>query len=266
MSVQAGALSEMILKISRCERAYIECFSESVENDRIIRYRDDNLSEMYDHNCTYIKGTPKLDVLLQIADEEIKLYRKENRICCKIFLDEMQYEKGLKEFDDKLQFEHYGQYVFTPAEPPEWALKTECEIRKITDPAMVDDLVLLGKTQYGEDCGEDFCVRRDRRRGEVYLSNSSIESYICYYEGEPAGNCDLFLYDGMAKIEDFTVLPRYQRRGLGTAILKHLIGAAFSKGARIIYLTTDEDDTPKELYMKLGFEKVSDSYALFRKL
>jgi len=266
MNAPAGVLAEMIQKIRRCERAYIECFSERFENDRIIRYRDDDLSDMYDHNCTYIKGTPTLDDLLQIADEEIKLYRKENRICCKILLDEMQYEKGLKEFDDKLQIEHYGQYVFTPVEPPEWALKTECVIRKITDPAMVDDLVLLGKTQYGEACGEDFCVRRDRRRGQVYLSNPSIESYICYYDGAPAGNCDLFLHDDMAKIEDFTVLPKYQRRGLGTAILKHLISAAFSKGARVIYLTTDEDDTPKDMYMKLGFKKVSDSYAFYRKL
>ena len=98
------------------------------------------------------------------------------------------------------------------------------------------------------------------------MSNPSIESYICYYDGSPVGNCDLFLYDGLAKIEDFTVLPQYQHRGFGTAILKHLIGTAFDRGAGIVYLTTDEDDTPKEMYMKLGFEKVSDSYAFFRKL
>jgi spore maturation protein CgeE len=266
MSIPAGALSEMVNEIRRCERAYTGCFSEPFENDRVIRYRNTVMSDMYDHNCSRIKGTPSLDELLRIVAEEIRLNREENLGFCKITMDDMQHEKGLKEFDGKLQIEHYGQYVFTPAKPPEGPLKTECEIRKIADASMVEDLVYLDRTQYSDACGEDFCIRRARYRGWVYLSNNSIESYICYYKGEPAGNCDLFSYNGTAKIEDFTVLPKYQRQGLGTAILKHLICAAFAKGARIIYLTTDEDDTPKEMYMKLGFEKVSDSYALLRKL
>jgi spore maturation protein CgeE len=271
MNVPERELSELISKIRRCERAYTGCFAEPFEDKRVIRYRDDLMSDMYDHNCTYIKGTPSLDDLLQLIAGEIRLCREENLGYCKITMDEMQHAKGIEEFDDKLQIEHYGQYVYMPyvympAEPPGWALKTDCDIRKIADEVMVEDLVLLDKIQYAEACGGDFCARRARSRGQVYLSNTSIESYICYYEGEPAGNCDLFLYDGMAKIEDFTVLPKFQRRGLGTAILEHLIVAAFSKGARTIYLTTDEEDTPKEMYMKLGFEKVSDSYALLRKL
>ncbi len=266
MNVPAAELSEMINEIRRCERAYKGCFSKPFESDRVIRYRNTVMSDMYDHNCSHIKGTLKLDELLQIIAGEIRLCIEENLVFCKITMDEMQYEKGLKEFDNKLQIEHYGQYVFTAAKPPEWPLKAVCEIRKIVDPAMVEDLVYLDKSQYSGDCGEDFCIRRARYRGQVYLSNASIESYICYYGGEPAGNCDLFLFEGTAKIEDFTVLPKYQRQGLGTAILKHLICAAFAKGARIIYLTTDEDDTPKEMYTKLGFEKVSDSYALLRKL
>lgn len=266
MNVPAAVLSEMINEIRRCERAYTGCFSEPFENDRVIRYRNTVMSDMYDHNCSHIKGTPTLEDLLPIIAGEIRLNCEESLGFCKITIDEMLYEKGLKEFDDELQIEHYGQYVFTPAKPPEWPLKAECEIRKIADPGMVEDLVYLDKTQYSGACGEDFCIRRARYRGKVYLSNTSIESYICYYEGEPAGNCDLFLHGGTAKIEDFTVLPKYQRKGLGTAILKHLIGTAFAKGARVIYLTTDEEDTPKEMYLKLGFEKVSDSYALFRKL
>ena len=224
------------------------------------------MSDMYDHNYLHIKGAPTLDDLLRIIAGEIKLNREENLGFCKITMDVMQHATSLKEYDDKLQIEHYGQYVFTPAEPPGWPLKAECEIRKIADPAMVEDLVYLDTTQYSGVCGEDFCIRRAKYRGRVYLSNASIESYICYYQGEPAGNCDLFLYDGTAKIEDFTVLSKYRHQGLGTAILKHLICAAFAKGARMIYLTTDEDDTPKEMYVKLGFEKVSDSYALLRKL
>ncbi|HEX2944419.1 MAG TPA: GNAT family N-acetyltransferase [Clostridia bacterium] len=266
MNIPENKLAEIVSKIRCCEKAYIECFSERFEYESVIRYRNSRMSDMYDHNCSFIKGTPTLDALLQLVDGEIGVSRGEDLGFCKILLDGLRYETALKDHDDKLQTEHYGQYVFTPEKPPEWDLKTHCEIRKITEPLMVDDLVLLDRTMYAEACGQDFCERRARCRGQVYLSDSSIDSYICYCDGEPAGNCDLFLYDDMAKIEDFTVLPKYQRRGLGTSILKHLIGTAFSEGARIIYLTTDEEDTPKEMYMKLGFEKVSDSYALLRKL
>ena len=62
------------------------------------------------------------------------------------------------------------------------------------------------------------------------------------------------------------MLPEYQHHGIGTIILKFMIDTALSKGAETIYLTADEDDTPKEMYKKLGFEKVGDSYALFLKL
>jgi spore maturation protein CgeE len=61
------------------------------------------------------------------------------------------------------------------------------------------------------------------------------------------------------------VLPEYQRRGIGTTILKYLIDTALSMGVEGIYLVADEDDTPKEMYRKLGFEKVDESYSLFWK-
>lgn len=93
-----------------------------------------------------------------------------------------------------------------------------------------------------------------------------MDTYICYYDKIPVGSCQLFLYNGIAKIEDFTVSPEYQRRGIGTTILKYVIDIALSKKAELIYLSADEDDTAKEMYEKLGFEKVSESYALVYKL
>lgn len=52
------------------------------------------------------------------------------------------------------------------------------------------------------------------------MSEIPVETYICYYDEIPVGSCQLFLYDGIAKIEDFTVSQEYQRRGIGTTILK----------------------------------------------
>ena len=100
------------------------------------------------------------------------------------------------------------------------------------------------------------------RKG-VCLSTENMSAYICYADGEAVGNCDLFIHEDTAKIEDFDVAPKKQRQGYGTAILKFLIETALSKGASIIYLITDEEDTAKEMYLKYGFKKIGENVDLF---
>ena len=67
----------------------------------------------------------------------------------------------------------------------------------------------------------------------------------------------------MAKIEDFSVNPNYQRRGIGTTLLKALVEIAQEQGINAVYLNADEDDTAKEMYTKLGFKKIGEVYSLF---
>lgn len=253
-------------KISCCEIAYINCFSECYENNQIVRYRDSKLTDMYDHNFTYIKKTLSQDALQQLIQAEIELNIQENKDFCKFTMDELPNEKCLEGSYGKFEKEHNGKYVYISMKSPEWNTLKGYDIRKMANSSMVDDLVSMDLIHDSGNCGEDFCNRRARRRGEVYLSKMPLDSYICYYNKTPIGNCDLFCYNGTAKIEDFAVLPEYQRQGIGTTILKHMIDTALTKGAKIIYLTADEDDSPKEMYLKMGFEKVDDSYALFKKL
>ncbi len=42
-------------KIIECELEYTKYFSKFCENENIIRFRDNQLNDMYDHNYTYIK-------------------------------------------------------------------------------------------------------------------------------------------------------------------------------------------------------------------
>ncbi|MDD6772281.1 GNAT family N-acetyltransferase [Inconstantimicrobium porci] len=131
---------------------------------------------------------------------------------------------------------------------------------------MIDELVQMDVAMYGEACGEDFCRRRAQRMGEEYLSDSSLNMYVCYLDGQPVGSCELYISNSVAKIESFTVQEEFQRRGIGTTILKYLMEEAKKQKADIRYLIADEDDTPKEMYKKLGFQKVEDTYSLFWKL
>ena len=85
-------------------------------------------------------------------------------------------------------------------------------------------------------------------------------------KGAIIGSCDLFMYKVVAKIEDFAVIPTYQRKGYGTTILKALIDIAIKENCHTIYLVTAEDDTAKEMYQKIGFNKTGEKTDLFFKL
>lgn len=73
----------------------------------------------------------------------------------------------------------------------------------------------------------------------------------------------MFIHDGIAKIENFSVSPSHQRKGYGTTILKTLIEHTLNQHAHAIYLIIDEDDTAKELYLKCGFHKMGEKTELF---
>ncbi len=253
-------------KIKSCEITYISCFSEYVEDNQVIRYRDDQLPDMYDHNYTYIKRELSNHVLSKLIEEEIEQNRREKKNFIKLAMDAMPDRKWLESLPQKFTIEHSGYYVVPSLTSPQWNTVEDCKISQVVNPAMIEELVFMDLIHDGERCGEDFCMRRARRRGRVYLSETPLDSYICYSNGNLVGNCDLFMDEDVAKIEDFAVLPAYQRRGIGTTILKYVIDTALTKGAELIYLVADEGDTPQEMYKKLGFEKIGDSYALFGKL
>ena len=129
-------------------------------------------------------------------------------------------------------------------------------------PSAAGEILLLELEQDEVEPGNAFYSKRAARRALAYLSEGGVDSYLCYVGKQAVGRCDLFISGALAKIEDFMVLPRRQRRGCGTALLSAVMEAAAAGGAREAYLVTDEDDTPKEMYLKYGFRKAGEKTGL----
>ncbi|XOQ43554.1 MAG: hypothetical protein ACFWTN_03750 [Clostridium sp.] len=114
------------------------------------------------------------------------------------------------------------------------------------DEVVVNDITFLVdknathnyKTQYNEPCSCLYC--------QNYLRAIQNCSPVLQLLGE------------FHIIEDFTVLHGEQRKKYGTSILKHLITLAYERKAQTIYLLTDEEDTVKDMYRKLGFIKTDE--------
>ncbi len=253
-------------KIIECEFEYTKCFSKFCENENIIRFRDNQLNDMYYHNYTYIKKVMSEIELKRIIQDEISLRLSEKSDFCNIILNSVSNNSLLSMLKYKPEISTNGYYSFDISHFSRLNAVSGCTIKKVSNKEMVDDILFCDLQHNEERLGKDFCTRRCYRRGKVYVSDKGVNSYVCYHNGDIIGNCDLFMNKGVAKIEDFAVIPTYQRKGYGTTILKALIDIAIKENAHTVYLVADEDDTAKEMYQKIGFDKIGERADLFFEL
>jgi ribosomal protein S18 acetylase RimI-like enzyme len=78
--------------------------------------------------------------------------------------------------------------------------------------------------------------------------------------------CHATLYsDGVvAQIEDVGTLKSLRRRGLARAACSAALDAAVAAGHELVFIVADDEDWPKELYGKLGFDVVGRPWAFTR--
>lgn len=253
-------------KIIKCELEYTKCFSEFYEDENIVRFRDNQLKDMYHHNYTYVKEAKGENKLTGIIEDEISLRIEEGSNFCNIFLNPGIKSWVLTELKHKPSVSVSGYYTFDITYFSKIKTRPDCSIKRVDSQKMIDE-VLYCDLQHDEgNLGRDFCVRRCYRRGRIYVSDKALNSYVLYHNGERIGTCDLFIHEGVAKIEDFGIIPKHQRKGYGTTLLKALIDIALKENCHTIYLVTNEGDTAKDMYLKNGFNKIDERTELFFKL
>jgi len=74
--------------------------------------------------------------------------------------------------------------------------------------------------------------------------------------GEPAGLCELHRDATDAMVENVFTLERARGHGLARSVVLRAIEVARDEGARHVFIVTSEDDWPKELYARLGFDRI----------
>ena len=242
-----------------------KCFSDAVDTQHFIRFRDDLLKDMHYHNFTLIKSSNSDDELFDIIENEILLRKTQGMDFCNIVSFVPISGPLAQRFTTKPEITVDGFYVFDNNKLPELRIRKNCSISSANNEAMMDDILRLDLEHDKDSLGVDFCTRRVNRRKKVYLSSEGVTAYICYDDNKAVGSCDLLIHKDTAKIEDFSVSPTKQRQGYGTTILKFVIESALSCGASTIYLVASEDDTAKEIYLKNGFNKIGQKTNLLFK-
>jgi ribosomal protein S18 acetylase RimI-like enzyme len=78
--------------------------------------------------------------------------------------------------------------------------------------------------------------------------------------GRPVSWADLYLDDGTAQIEDVATLESHRGQGFASAVVLRAADEARLAGADLIFLVADDEDWPKHLYRKLGFDELACVY------
>ena len=73
----------------------------------------------------------------------------------------------------------------------------------------------------------------------------------------PVAHATLMRRDGVAQLEDVATFEAARGRGIARAVCSFGVDAA---GADLLFLVADADDWPKQLYAKLGFDRVGTSW------
>jgi GNAT superfamily N-acetyltransferase len=88
--------------------------------------------------------------------------------------------------------------------------------------------------------------------------------FAAFVDERPVGYCELYVHGGVAQVESVNTLMEYRGRGLARAFVTRALDEAKSSGAELVFLWADEEDWPKELYRKLGFDPVAVTWEFLR--
>jgi ribosomal protein S18 acetylase RimI-like enzyme len=108
-------------------------------------------------------------------------------------------------------------------------------------------------------------VQRQLLDAKVLIADRVDTRFFAVLEDEvPVSWADLYLADGVAQIEDVATAESHRNRGLASAVVTAAIRKATGDGAELVFLLADEDDWPKELYRRLGFDEIGRNYDFVR--
>jgi ribosomal protein S18 acetylase RimI-like enzyme len=75
-------------------------------------------------------------------------------------------------------------------------------------------------------------------------------------DGEIVSWTDLYLAQGVGQVEDVATKAEHRGKGYASAVVLRAAAEARAAGADLVFLVADEDDWPKELYRRLGFDTI----------
>ncbi len=248
------ALMDEISRIRKAERSFKMLFSQKCAfSEHLEKWQDDDLYDMYDHN----QFVPLLDdttdkELEQAIAYQHQLGRSFLKLDTREKLDEALTERfSLEECCTETMLLQNKQKNIEA-----WKCNPDVIIHDSASSDVLADLLQIDIETFASDYGEDFIRRRDARYVKKAMETPGFHYYVAYLDGKVAGSCYACAIDGYVVMDALVVREAFRKRYVATTLMKHIA----SQFKEEMFLHADADDTPKEMYRKMGFETVDELY------
>ncbi len=94
----------------------------------------------------------------------------------------------------------------------------------------------------------------------LFAARVETRFFAVIEDGSVVSWTDLYLAGETAQVEDLGTLESHRGRGYARALVLHAAAEARRTGAEFVFLVADDEDWPKELYRKLGFDELGLVY------
>ena len=247
-------LMDEISRIRKAERSFKMLFSQKcVFSEHLEKWQDDDLYDMYDHNqFVPLLDDPTDKELEQAIAYQHQLGRGFLKLDTREKLDEALTERfSLEECCTETMLLRNKQKNIEA-----WKCNPDVIIHDSASSDVLADLLQIDIETFASDYGEDFIRRRDARYVKKAMETQGFHYYVAYLDRKPAGSCYACAIDGYVVMDALVVREAFRKRYVATTLMKHIA----SQFKEEIFLHADADDTPKEMYRKMGFETVDELY------
>lgn len=245
------------------ELEYVRCFSKELKTKQFSRFWDNELDDMYAYNLTVVQDCISIDEINNIISNEFKQSRRIEKEFLVIEVNGNLSEEFLGDLKIKPSSIDKLYYMSIPTmEYKNMFFNEECRIEEVKTKLEFQEMIKLSILDNASNWGVEFSEDRIRRKVKAYMDHNKLKAFLSYKDAIPMGSCELLCYNKVAKIEDFGVSEKYQRRGFGTTILRDMLKRANELDSEIAYVITDSEDTSNDMYKKCGFKKVGEKTQL----
>ena len=248
------ALMDEISRIRKAERSFKMLFSQKfVFSEHLEKWQDDDLYDMYDHNqFVPLLDDPTDKELEQAIAYQHQLGRGFLKLDTREKLDEALTERfSLEKCCTETMLLRNKQKNIEA-----WKCNPDVIIHDSASSDVLADLLQIDIETFASDYGEDFIRRRDARYVKKAMETPGFHYYVAYLDGKVAGSCYACAIDGYVVMDALVVREAFRKRYVATTLMKHIA----SQFKEEMFLHADADDTPKEMYRKMGFETVDELY------
>jgi ribosomal protein S18 acetylase RimI-like enzyme len=141
-------------------------------------------------------------------------------------------------------------------DPPEVAREVDFETLRPVWAAGID------RADWGDD---EEAPRQALGQRSVLGKAGSARYFAAFRDGRVASYCELYTGGETGQIEGVLTEPEHRGQGLAGAVVTQARLASQAAGHSVTFLLAEENDWPKELYRKLGFEAAGRTWEFLRR-